>query len=344
MSRRSGESRQDGQPPTVAWMRAARQPLDTRRAGRDASRGAWRDRRHAPSSSLHVGQRDELRARRVRGRRVGARRHGVEARLQLAVFVAQLPGTCPRAAPPAGRCAARRPSWPPPAPALRSTAPTATPSRLPRSVCNDSRPEAGRMPAPFASWVLYWRSMASPRKTLLLVDADEASRERLAHILKRDARVLRANSAEAALGMLGRDGVDLVLADHALPGVNGFDFLRIVRENYPLAEFVMLADTARRRHDGGGREARRLPRAGQGRRAGGRALDRRARRRAPGSQPPGAGARRPGPRSERRSRVRLRPQPGDPRGARARAQGGRACRPRCSSSARAAPARSWWRG
>ncbi len=84
--------------------------------------------------------------------------------------------------------------------------------------------------------------MAALRKTLLLVDADEASRDRLALILKRDARVLRAGSAEAALGMLGRDGVDLVLADQTLPGVNGFDFLRIVRENYPLAEFVMLAD------------------------------------------------------------------------------------------------------
>ena len=72
------------------------------------------------------------------------------------------------------------------------------------------------MPAPFACWVLYWRSMASRRKTLLVVDADEASRERLAHILKRDDRVLRASSAEAALGMLGRDGVDLVLADRAL--------------------------------------------------------------------------------------------------------------------------------
>jgi DNA-binding NtrC family response regulator len=84
--------------------------------------------------------------------------------------------------------------------------------------------------------------MAPPRKTLLLVDADEASRERLALVLKRDARVLRAGSAEAALAMLGKDGVDLVLADRALPGIDGFDFLRIVRENYPLAEFVMLAD------------------------------------------------------------------------------------------------------
>jgi len=84
--------------------------------------------------------------------------------------------------------------------------------------------------------------MAPPRKTLLLVDADEASRERLALVLRRDARVLRAGSAEAALAMLGKDGVDLVLADRTLPGIDGFDFLRIVRENYPLAEFVMLAD------------------------------------------------------------------------------------------------------
>jgi len=84
--------------------------------------------------------------------------------------------------------------------------------------------------------------MAPNRKTLLLVDADESARERLANILKRDARVLRAGSAEAALTMLGRDGVDLVLSDAALPGVSGFDFLRIVLENYLLAEFVMLAD------------------------------------------------------------------------------------------------------
>ena len=84
--------------------------------------------------------------------------------------------------------------------------------------------------------------MAPSRKTVLVVDADETTRERLATILRRDCRVLRASSAESGLGMIGRDGVDLVLADHALPGVSGLDFLRIVRENYPMAEFVMLAD------------------------------------------------------------------------------------------------------
>ncbi|MBP7776471.1 MAG: sigma-54-dependent Fis family transcriptional regulator [Acidobacteria bacterium] len=76
----------------------------------------------------------------------------------------------------------------------------------------------------------------------MVVDSDESSRERVAEILRRDHRVLRAGSAEAGLGLIGKDGVDVVLADRALPGVSGFDFLRIVRENYPLAEFVMLAD------------------------------------------------------------------------------------------------------
>jgi DNA-binding NtrC family response regulator len=83
--------------------------------------------------------------------------------------------------------------------------------------------------------------MATARKTVMVVDSDDTSRERFAHVLRRDHRVLRAGSAEAGLGMIGRDGVDVVLADHALPGLDGFDFLRIVRENYPLAEFVMLA-------------------------------------------------------------------------------------------------------
>jgi two-component system, NtrC family, response regulator AtoC len=83
--------------------------------------------------------------------------------------------------------------------------------------------------------------MPPPRKTVMVVDAEDTSRERFVQVLRRDHRLLRAGSAEAGLGLIGRDGVDIVLADRDLPGVNGFDFLRIVRENYPLAEFVMLA-------------------------------------------------------------------------------------------------------
>ena len=84
--------------------------------------------------------------------------------------------------------------------------------------------------------------MASSRKTVMIVDADEATRDHFAKALRRDHHVLRAGSAESALGLIGKDGVDVVLANGALPGVSGSDFLQIVRENYPMAEFVMLGD------------------------------------------------------------------------------------------------------
>jgi DNA-binding NtrC family response regulator len=84
--------------------------------------------------------------------------------------------------------------------------------------------------------------MASSRKTVLVVDADDVTRNHFAKALRGDYRVLRAGSAESALGLIGKDGVDVVLANRALPGVSGSDFLQIVRENYPMAEFVMLAD------------------------------------------------------------------------------------------------------
>ena len=39
-----------------------------------------------------------------------------------------------------------------------------------------------------------------------------------------------------------REEVDLVLADVQLPGITGFELLRIVRANYPLAESILVAD------------------------------------------------------------------------------------------------------
>jgi DNA-binding NtrC family response regulator len=84
--------------------------------------------------------------------------------------------------------------------------------------------------------------MAGPsRKTVLVVDADEASRERIGTALRRECRVLRAGSAESGLALMERERVELVLADVSLPGISGFDLLRILRENYPLTEVVMMA-------------------------------------------------------------------------------------------------------
>jgi DNA-binding NtrC family response regulator len=82
----------------------------------------------------------------------------------------------------------------------------------------------------------------SPRpKTVLIVDDDEGMRDTLTAILKREYRVLRVATGEAALSILNREDVDLVLLDVRLPGISGFEVLRIVKENYSLVEVVMIS-------------------------------------------------------------------------------------------------------
>jgi two-component system response regulator AtoC len=86
-----------------------------------------------------------------------------------------------------------------------------------------------------------YRSMNPKPKTVLIVDDDEGMRDTLTAILKREYRVLRVVSGEAALPVLNRENVDLVLLDVRLPGVSGFEVLRIIKENYRLIEVVMIS-------------------------------------------------------------------------------------------------------
>ena len=61
-------------------------------------------------------------------------------------------------------------------------------------------------------------------KTVLIVDDDEGMRDTLTAILKRDYRVLRVASGEAALPLLNKEDVDLLILDVRLPGISGLDF------------------------------------------------------------------------------------------------------------------------
>jgi len=83
--------------------------------------------------------------------------------------------------------------------------------------------------------------MTHKPKTVLIVDDDEGMRETLTAILKRDYRVLRVASGEAALPVLTREDVDLIMLDVRLPGISGFEVLRIVKENYSLIEVLMIS-------------------------------------------------------------------------------------------------------
>jgi DNA-binding NtrC family response regulator len=78
-------------------------------------------------------------------------------------------------------------------------------------------------------------------KTVLVVDDDEGMRDTLTAILKKEYRVLRVATGEAALPLLNREDVDLILLDVRLPGISGFEVLRIVKENYSLIEVIMIS-------------------------------------------------------------------------------------------------------
>ena len=79
---------------------------------------------------------------------------------------------------------------------------------------------------------------------MLIVDDDEKTRDALADALRREYRVLRAASGETALALLMREEVEVVLLDVRQPGISGFEVLRILRENYPVAEVIMVSAVA----------------------------------------------------------------------------------------------------
>jgi len=83
--------------------------------------------------------------------------------------------------------------------------------------------------------------MSQKPKTVLIVDDDEGMRDTLTAILKREYRVLRVASGEGALPILNREDVDLMVLDVRLPGISGFEVLRIVKENYSLVEVIMIS-------------------------------------------------------------------------------------------------------
>src|SRR5688572_3157175 len=84
--------------------------------------------------------------------------------------------------------------------------------------------------------------MAELRKTVLVVDKDERARESLVSALRRDYRVLRAASGEAAIELMQGEDVDVMLLDLHLPGIGGFDVLNITKENYPHIEVVVVSE------------------------------------------------------------------------------------------------------
>jgi two-component system NtrC family sensor kinase len=80
---------------------------------------------------------------------------------------------------------------------------------------------------------------------VLVVDDDEHVRRSLRRVLRRTAcRVLEAPEAATALEILGREPVHVVVSDYRMPGMDGVEFLRLVKERYPATQRVLLTGQA----------------------------------------------------------------------------------------------------
>src|SRR5262249_34568548 len=82
--------------------------------------------------------------------------------------------------------------------------------------------------------------------TALVVDGDSANGARLARYLgRRGFRVVEAVNGSGALRVLDQVAVDVVLLDILMPGPDGLEVLRTVREERPAAELPIIMATAR---------------------------------------------------------------------------------------------------
>ena len=81
--------------------------------------------------------------------------------------------------------------------------------------------------------------MPERRKTVLIVDDDEGMRDTLSAVLRRDFRLLKAATGEAALQIMEKEDVDLMILDVRLPGIGGLEVLKIVKENYSYVEVIV---------------------------------------------------------------------------------------------------------
>ncbi len=78
-------------------------------------------------------------------------------------------------------------------------------------------------------------------KKILIVDDEEDVRLFLGDFLsERDLQVSTAASGEEALQKMEKSPADVVLLDIMMPGIDGLECLKLIREKYPKTAVIML--------------------------------------------------------------------------------------------------------
>ena len=116
---------------------------------------------------------------------------------------------------------------------------TAVHIRLPVSAGNVPHPAP---PTPFESE----RDLSMHGTTVLIVDDQADSCELLAALLEgRGARVIQCDSAESALGVLTDIEANLLVADIAMPDIDGYELIRRVRRSHAALPAIAVSAYAR---------------------------------------------------------------------------------------------------
>ncbi|MCL6582034.1 MAG: sigma-54 dependent transcriptional regulator [bacterium] len=78
------------------------------------------------------------------------------------------------------------------------------------------------------------------RPTILIVEDNEITRDTLEAILGRTYRVIKAEDGETALEIVKNTEVNLVLLDIMLPGIDGLEVLRIIKDQHEDIEVIII--------------------------------------------------------------------------------------------------------
>jgi two-component system response regulator YesN len=78
-------------------------------------------------------------------------------------------------------------------------------------------------------------------KTVLVVDDEKLIRWSLCETLRKEYTVYTAASAEEAMNLLGRVPVDVVITDLKMPGMNGLDFIELLRRKHPAVKIFAIS-------------------------------------------------------------------------------------------------------